>query len=214
MRTLTLAMLTMFWTTEFAFSQEVSGTREVSVLFRLGTAVVTKTSGGPVKIPHGLGVVSNRSSLNLDWIVVTDSSLSLVFDSPVGAQGIYDDPWYRYHSNMHVKALAPVAAFEVRMLTFDVWGEFTGTLSFTQLEDLSSGQSKDFDRVWGIYGESQLRSHFTTVAYVARVRLQDGRTIVADPTSALRAAQAIQANITIQDLTPKPEPIPGFSRRT
>src|SRR5438552_18628980 len=97
MRTLTMAMLTMFWTTEFAFSQEVSGTRKDSVLFRLGTAVVTKTSGGPLTIPHGLGVVSNRSSLSFDWIVVTDTKLLLLFSSSGGAQFIYDAPCYRYH---------------------------------------------------------------------------------------------------------------------
>ncbi len=37
-----------------------------------GTAVTTQASGGSVKIPHGLGVVSNRSSLELQWIMVTD----------------------------------------------------------------------------------------------------------------------------------------------
>jgi hypothetical protein len=140
--------------------------------------------------------------------MIADSSLGLVFDSPVGARGVYDSPWFRYQSNMRVRALKPIAAFEVRILAFDVWRQFTSTLSFSQLEDLSAGQQKSFERVWGIYGESQLRDHFISIAYVARVRYADGTTIVADPTPALKAAQAIQASVMLQDLDPKPEPVP------
>jgi hypothetical protein len=140
--------------------------------------------------------------------MVADSSLGLVFDGPVGAHGVYDAPWFRYQANMRMRALKPVAAFEVRILNFDIWHQFTGALSFSQLEDLNAGQQKSFERVWGIYGESQLRDHFVSVAYVARVRYADGTTIVADATPALKAAQAIQSSITLQDLEPKPEPIP------
>ena len=67
--------------------------------------------------------------------------------------------------------------------------------------------------MWGIYGESQLRGHFTSIAYIARVRLADGRTIEADPTPALKAAQAVQAAITLQDLLPRSEPIPSFASK-
>ncbi len=179
-----------------------------TVLDHVGTASITQASGGSVRISRGLGAVSNRSTLELHWVMVTDSTLGIVFAAPVGASGLYDDPWFRYESNMKMRALVPVQAFEVRILTFDVWHQFTGTLSFSQLEDLAPAQEKSFDRVWGIYGESQLRDHFISVAYVAKVRLADGRTIVADPAPALKAAQAIQASITIQDLEPKPEPIP------
>jgi hypothetical protein len=185
-----------------------------AVVDHVGTAVITRGSGGSVKIQRGLGAVSNRSTLELEWVMVADSTLGIIFDGPVGASGIYDDPWYRYASSMRMKALVPIRAFEVRILTFDVWRQFTGTLSFSQLEDLVPGQQKNFDRVWGIYGEGQLRDHFTSVAYVAKVRLADGRTVIADPGPALRAAQAIQASITIQDLEPKPEPIPLQSKKT
>ena len=184
-----------------------------TVLDHVGTATITQASGGSVRIPHGMAAVSNRSSLELQWIMVTDSTLGIIFDAPVGASGVWDDPWFRYESDMKMRALVSVQAFEVRILTFDVWHQFTGTLSFSQLEDLKPAQTKSFDRVWGIYGESQLRDHFISVAYVAKVRLADGRTIVADPAAALRAAQAIQASITIQDLEPKPEPIPLENRK-
>jgi hypothetical protein len=187
--------------------------RPVAVVEHIGTAVITRASGGSVKIHHGMSTVSNRSTLELEWVMVTDSTLGIIFDGPVGANGTYDDPWFRYESDMKMKALVPVQAFEVRILTFDVWHQFTGTLSFSQLEDMVPNQEKSFDRVWGIYGESQLRDHFVSVAYVAKVRLADGRTVIADPTPALKAAQAIQASITVQDLEPKPEPIPLQSKK-
>ena len=184
-----------------------------TVIDRVGSAIITQGSGGSVKISRGLGSVSARSTLELQWVMVTDSTLGIIFDAPVGAKGFFDDPWFRYESEMKMRALVPVQAFEVRILTFDVWHQFTGTLSFSQLEDLTAGQQKTFDRLWGIYGESQLRDHFISVAYVAKVRLADGRTIVADPAPALKAAQAIQSSITIQDLEPKPEPIPMQSKK-
>ena len=197
----------------FPSSLRAQNATAAAVIDRVGTALITKASGGSVKIQRGLGAVSNRSSLELEWVMVMDSTLGIVFDGAVGANGVFEDPWYRYESNMRMFALVPVQAFEVRILTFDVWHQFTGTLSFSQLEDLAAGQQKSFDRVWGIYGESQLRDHFISVAYVARVRLADGRTIVADPTPALKAAQAIQASVTIQDLEPKPEPVPLQSKK-
>ena len=188
--------------------------KDVIIVQTNGTAITTQASGGSVKIPHGMGAVSNRSSLELQWIMVTDSSLGLIFDGPVGASGVFDDPWYRYSADMRMKAVRPITAFEVRILTFDIWHQFTGTLSFSQLEDLAANQQKNFGRVWGIYGESQLRDHFISVAYVAKVRYPDGRTVIADPTPALKAAQAIQGSVTLQDLEPKPEPVPLTGKKT
>lgn len=209
------ALLAAVFATGFAVLATPSAAQQRAALEveRLGTAVLSRASGGSVGISRGLTTVSARSSLQLEWQMVTDSSLRIVFDEPVGAAGIYDDPWYRYQANMKMRAIAPVKAFEVRVLTFNAWGEFTGTLSFTQLEDLSAGQRKSFDRVWGIFGESQLRAHLTSITYVANVMLGDGNIVSADPALVLKAAKAIQANITLQDLLPKAEPIPLTTRK-
>ena len=152
--------------------------------------------------------MSGASSLELEWFMVNDSSLSLVFGDPVGAKGDEDDGWYRYQVDMHMRALAGVRAFEVRIVTFNVWRQFTGTLSFTQLEDLESGQDKTFERRWGYHGESQLRGHRTSIAYVARVMLENGEIVVADPELVLKLATDIQESVTLQDLEPEVEPLP------
>lgn len=185
--------------------------KSIAVIDQIGSAIVVQANGGSVAIPYGFGAVSAKSSLELQWVMVVDSSLGLVFDGPVGAEGVYDKPYYRYSSNMKMRALKPVTAFEVRILAFSVWKDFEVLLAFSQLEDLSAGQQKSFKRLWGYYGESQLRDHYVTVAYVSRVRFADGTTIVADTTPVLKAAQAIQSSVTLQDLTPKPEPIPSLT---
>ena len=142
--------------------------------------------------------------------MVSDSSMSIVFKEPVGAKGDEDDGWYSYQVDMNMLALAPVKAFEVRVVTFNVWRQFTGTLSFTQLEDLESGQDKTFERRWGYLAENQLRGHRTSIAYVARVMLQNGEIVVADPELVLKLATGIQESVTLQDLEPEVEPLPSF----
>jgi len=175
---------------------------------RIGSAVATVASGGSVRINRGLGGVSSRSSLELEWFMVNDPSLSIVFDEPVGAKGDEDDGWYWYEVDMHMNALAPVKAFEVRIMTFNVWRQFTGTLAFTQLEDLEAGQDKTFERSWGSHVESRLRAHLTSIAYVARVMLQSGEIVVADPELVLKLAKEIEESVTLQDLEPDVEPSP------
>jgi hypothetical protein len=186
--------------------------REITVLDRTGSAVTLQATGGSVAIARGFGAVSAKSALSLQWTMVIDTSLGLIFDAPVGARGINDEGYYRYVADMKMNAIKAVSAFEVRILVFNVWKDFEGVLSFSQLEELKPGQKKGFERVWGYYTESKLRDHYVSLAYVSRVRFADGTTIIADTAPILRAAQAIQASVTLQDLTPKPEPLPFLGK--
>ena len=199
MRLLMLALVALFLVPQYTEGQEV--------VDRIGSAVAISASGGSVGISQGLRTVSGASSLELEWFVVNDSTLSVVFSDPVGAKGDEDDGWFSYQVDMHMHALAPVKAFEVRIVTFNVWRQFTGTLSFTQLEDLESSQEKSFERRWGYHGESQLRAHRTSIAYVARVMLDNGQVVVADPELVLKLAKEIQESVTLQDLEPAIEPL-------
>lgn len=165
-----------------------------------------------VKISMGGRVVSNRSSLRLEWYMVVDSTMGVTFDEPVGAKAHFNDTYFRYESDMKMLALRQITAFEVRILTFNIWKQFTGTLTFTQLEDMRPGQDKGFKRYFGVFGQSRLREHFTTIVYVARVRLANGETIVADQQPVLDLAQTIQSDLTIQDLEPEQEQVPLVPR--
>jgi hypothetical protein len=179
------------------------------VVARIGSAVVTRMSGGPVKVGSGTQAVGGRSTLELDWIMIADSTLGLVFDEPVGAFGSpAQGSWYRLAADLRVRALEPVSAFEIRILTFNVWREFTGTLSFTQLEDMEAQQKKRFERSWGVYPEDAIREHQISVAYIARVRLADGTVLDADVEPVMQAARAIQGSFTTKDLEPVEESVP------
>jgi hypothetical protein len=189
------------------------------VIARVGTAVVTRTSGGPIKVGTGPQSLGGRSTLELDWIMIADSTLGLVFDEPAGAFGSpATGSWFRLGADLRLRSLKPVTAFEIRILTFNVWREFTGTLSFTQLEDFKPLQKKRFERFWGVYTEEAIREHQISVAYVARVRLEDGTVIAADLEPVLETARAIQGSFTTGDLEPTiqsfpPATIGGRARR-
>ena len=96
-------------------------TESQEVVDRIGSAVATVASGGSVGIRRGVRTVSGASSLELEWFMANDSSLSIVFGEPVGAKGDEEDGSFRYQVDMHMLALAPIRAFEVRIVTFNVW---------------------------------------------------------------------------------------------
>jgi hypothetical protein len=180
--------------------QAVAQKRAVpSVAERIGTASIFVDDGPSVFY----GFSSNgNSSLTYDWVVVVDSSLGLIFDRPAGVQawGTPANPQIRL--DVDVRAIKPVAAYEIRVLTFDVWRRHTGTLIYARFQDIKPGEKKGVKRTWGGYTEAEARLQLTSILYVAKVRYQDGRTVVADASPVLRAAQTISASITLQDLEP------------
>jgi hypothetical protein len=145
------------------------------------------------------------SSLTYDWVVVVDSSLGLIFDGPAGARasGSPINPELKIKAD--VRALAPIAAYEIRVVTFDIWRRHTATLIYSRLQDIKQGEKKGLKRTWSGFAPSEARLQLTSIAYVSKVRYQDGRTVVADPAPVIRAAQAISASITVQDLEPTPK---------
>jgi hypothetical protein len=169
------------------------------VLERIGTASIVVDNGPSVYF----GFPGNGgSSLTYDWVVVVDSSLGLVFERPAGVQAWGTAAVPKIVLDVNVRAIKPVAAYEIRVLTFDVWRRHTGTLIYGRFQDIKPGQKKGVKRTWGGYTEAEARLQLTSILYVAKVRYQDGRTVVADAAPVLRAAQTISASITLQDLEP------------
>jgi hypothetical protein len=169
---------------------------------RIGTATILVTKGPRLAadLPTNLA-----STLTYDWVIVNDSSLGLVFDGPAGARaaGTPDVPEMKI--NADVRALVPVAAYEIRVVTFDVWRRHTATLVYSRLQDIKAGEKKGVKRAWSGFQSRDVRLQLTSIVYIAKVRYQDGKTVVADTTPVLRAAQVISAAITAQDLEPTKE---------
>jgi hypothetical protein len=145
------------------------------------------------------------STLTYDWVVVNDSSLGVVFDGPAGARASGNPSAPEIKIDGDIRALAPIAAYEIRLITFDVWRRHTATLVHSRLQDLKPGDKKGVKRTWGGFEAPEVRLQLTSIAYVSKVRYQDGRTVFADPAPVLRAAQVVSASITLQDLEPTPK---------
>jgi hypothetical protein len=134
--------------------------------------------------------------------VVVDSTLGLVFEGPAGARASGSPASPEIKLDADLRALAPIAAYEIRLITFDVWRRHTATLIYSRLQDMKPGDKKGVKRTWGGLSPSDARLQLTSIAYISKVRHQDGRTVVADPAPVLRAAQVISAAITALDLEP------------
>src|SRR5207247_1598784 len=109
---------------------------------RPNTTTFTRGSGGSVTTTLGYGIrVNPNSSLNREWITAHDSVAPIDFDGTVGVTtvyktgGEYSSGQYNYHASVTLLFKQDVAAFQIRFVLFDVWGEFTKTLSYTEIED-------------------------------------------------------------------------------
>jgi len=173
-----------------------------TALERVGTATIT-VSKGP-RLAADL-VANAASSLAYDWVVVSDSSLGLVFDGVGGARAAGSPAAPEIRLDADVRALAPVSAYEIRVITVDVWRRHTATLVYSRLQDIKTGEKKGVKRTWGGFEARDVRLQLTSITYVSKIRFQDGRTVVADPAPVLKAAQMIGAAITVQDLEPTSE---------
>lgn len=145
---------------------------------------------------------NSGSTLDYDWVMVIDSSLGLVFDGPAGARAAGSPAEPAIKLDADVRALVPISAYEIRVLTFDVWRNHTSTLYYSRLQDIKAGDKKRVDRKWYGFSPSEARLQLTSLAFVAKVRYEDGRAVIADLAPVLRAAQVISKSITAQDLLP------------
>jgi hypothetical protein len=177
-------------------------TRASRVADRVGNALVMIGPGPALTLDFDGNF---ESSLTYDWVVVVDSSLGLIFDGPAGARAAGSPLNPELKIKADIRALAAIAAYEIRVLTFDIWRRHTATLTYSRLQDIKVGEKTGVKRTWNGLAPSEARLHLTSIAYVSKVRYQDGRTVVADPAPVIRAAKAISASITVQDLEPTPK---------
>jgi hypothetical protein len=184
-----------------AFPQKNASTRPVTV---------TREAGGSVRTQLGFNITLNKnSSLSREWIAIHDSFLPADFPITPGVGTIYDGAGtlrsgeYNYRSSVILEVKEPVAAVEIRFLLFDVWGEHTRTLSATFVEDFEPGGSKSFIPKWNLYSENEASQFYASIAFVARVRTQSGKTFVADYGAVMQEAQKFSRKLTMEDLEPE-----------
>jgi len=173
---------------------------------------VTRASGGSIKTELGYGIVLNKeSSLQREWITIHNNAIPADLVGTVGVKTIFE-PGGRYSSGNYwykavytVKASEDLTAIEVRFLIFDIWGDFLRILSATDIVDLKSGETRNFDATWNVFSENEVSEYYASIAYIARVRTKTGLVIKADPTVVVREAQKFSAKFKASDLEPEPK---------
>jgi hypothetical protein len=171
-------------------------------------ASVTRADGGSISTNLGYGfIVAKGSSLRREWIAIHDPSIPVVLEGTPGITTVYVAERYsgsfRYRTKLKITAKQSIAAMEIRFLTFDVWGNHVRTLRLDEVADLAEGVSKDLDGSWSLYSENDVEKHYASIAYVARVRLKDGRVLVANEKPVLDEARKFSEKFSSEDLEPR-----------
>jgi len=178
--------------------------------------LVTRESGGTMTVPLGFGIALNKNStLERERVGVRHSGFPAEI---VGAPSItcayasgdkYSRGEYVYRGPVDVLVREPLAAIEVRVLLFDVWGEHAETLRAVEVADIPAGTSTFKDWGWREWSENECSEQWASITYVARVRTKDGRVIAADPGPVLTEARRFSRKMTAEALEPKPLQPPG-----
>jgi hypothetical protein len=172
--------------------------------------VATKAPGGSIQTKLSEDIVINKqSTVTREWIALHDPSVPADLVGTPGVTTVYKDRGrsgeYQYEANVSVQAKAGLAAVEVRFLVFDVWGQHVRSLVSDEVADIPAGTTKDVSPEWRVLSENEVSRHYASIAYISRVRTQDGRVFEADTASVVREAQKFSKKFTVADLEPKPE---------
>lgn len=173
------------------------------------TVSATREKGSIARVNLGYGIVLNKeTSLQRDRITLHDSAMPVDFAKPADVTIEYnsDDRRYEYRGTVALKTKETITAIEYRVLTFDVFGEHLRTLSGTEVRDVAAGQEVNLKPAWAIYGDGEASKFLSSVAFVARVRLADGRVVESDQKGLLDEVRKLSRTVSPDDLAPAKTP--------
>lgn len=172
---------------------------------------VFRTTGGSIQTDLGSGIVIGKgSSLTREFLAVRHVNFPIILKGAPGVRTIYEPQTsislagLKYKAKVLVSAYEPAAAIEVRFITFDIWGEKQRVLVMTIVRDLPVGDS-ELSAAWDLFSEHEARTYYASIAYIAKVRLSDGRVLSTDIEPVLNQARKFSARFTSADLE-KDEP--------
>jgi len=117
-------------------------------------------------------MANRKSSLRRTWVTVNDSDCPLTL-AKTGVNADYID-YYRFTPSGSASARSDIVAFEIRFLIYDMFGNHIKTLSLTEVEDVSAGNSLDLKggewRAW----VSEASEFLSSVSFVSYVREATG----------------------------------------
>jgi len=159
---------------------------------------------GTMQVALSPNIVLNADSkIERPWIVVNDEALPAKINgraAPVPVYGSYSKR-YKYSAEYSFSVEADISAIEIHFILFDVWGERTKTLSATEITEYSAGVH-ELNHIWGSFNKNEASKHYSSIGYIARLRLKDGTILHANSDAILNEAKRFSTSITVNDLAP------------
>ena len=163
-------------------------------------AEVIRGTGGSMSFDIGYGIIINEgSTLNREWVIVTDKQLPAKLLSFDVETRLRDRNWI-YDISYQIDVSEYIEAIEVRFIPFDIWGDTGRALSATDIQDFPAG-NHDFSAQWNILSENDAVSHYAMLGYVAQVKLASGEILRANPDAVVREAQKFSEDFSSGDLS-------------
>lgn len=156
--------------------------------------------GGSIDPPY------TKSPLSLEWIIVDDPMLPISFAGVLGVRALRNatEDIFHYYAEVQWRVTGePVAAWESRFLTFNLWGDHVRTLSSTEVRACPAQGVFKASPSWYLGSEAEGEEHLASIGYIARVRTQEGKVLRADTEFILREAQRFSEKFTEEDLEPQ-----------
>lgn len=177
------------------------------------SVTVTRADGGSIVTNRrllGLDALAEGSSLKREWIAVHHAVMPVSLSGTPGVKTIYLSEDYReeygYMADIQIESKQAVRAIEVRFLIFDVWGNHVRSLSYGEVTDREAGSKVKMGCLWPFYSKNEAEQHYASIAYVARVRLDDGTVLEAPTVSVVKEAQKFSKKFTAKELEPENPP--------
>ena len=156
---------------------------------------VQRLDGGSVVTNLGYNIQVNAgSSLNRIGFVLNDATSPAMLQN-TGIVTRYADRGYSFIPVGAFLAKSPITAIEVRFALFDVFGERLTTASFLRVRDYTANNLHQINEASWYASESDVRSFFAWVAFVARVRLENGSVWEFEPGSVVKALSEVKLKV-------------------
>jgi hypothetical protein len=159
---------------------------------------VSEIDGGSASTSE-YGVVLNKdTSLHRKWYVLNDRTCPL----QLSGAGVTPAVATAFILKGDATTSAEISAIDVVAVLFDLWGDRSRNLRLLKVKDLSSNATfplSDSEMKWPA-DENTVKEYLTSVTYVRRVRLADGKVWLADMAAVLRQITDAHLKVSKEEL--------------
>lgn len=127
-------------------------------------------------------------------VIITKYSARYLSAAKASEQGVNHRVEYTNRSER------PIEALEIGFVEFDVWNEHLDTLLGNDLDAVIAGRSGEGS--W-LHDPPAAFTFYTGVAYISRVRFDDGEIWTADLDAIAQHLTSLEANFSVEKLRPK-----------